>query len=82
MCVGRGLSYIESLPSAPQEKEEDSAMDNPVAESSVILIFVCACIELQGVAFCMREAISSAVRNRVLHCKLQCLGCKKPSVAL
>lgn len=43
MRVGRGLSYIESLPSAPQEKEEDSAMGNPVAESSVILIFVCAC---------------------------------------
>lgn len=43
MCVGQGLSYIESLPSAAQEKEEDSAMGNPVAESSVILIFVCAC---------------------------------------
>lgn len=29
MCLGRGLSYIESLPSAPQEKEEDSAMGIP-----------------------------------------------------
>lgn len=29
MRVGRGLSYIESLPSAPQEKEEDSAMGMP-----------------------------------------------------
>lgn len=68
MCVGRGLSYIESLPSAPQEKEEDSAMGNPVAESSVILIFVCACIEL--------------ARSSILHARSNIFGCKKPSVAL
>lgn len=62
MRVGQGLSYIESLPSAPQEKEEDSAMDNPVAESSVILYSYVP-------AVLMQETPSRDVKNSVLHCK-------------
>lgn len=61
MRVGQGLSYIESLPSAPQEKEEDSAMGMPWQS---LLLFLYSYVP----AVLMQETASRDVKICVLHC--------------